>query len=96
MTTDLDAGPMFGSTLDTAELKAEIAQLHSALESRDVIGQAKGIIRFLTGTDSETAFTLLSRMSQDTNRKLRDVAAVISECAAAGEALPPDLRGVTG
>ncbi len=76
---------------DVSALRAENEQLRAALDSRDVIGQAKGIIRFLTRNDNDSAFGLLSKMSQDTNRKLRDVAIVVAECAAAGEALPPDL-----
>jgi ANTAR domain-containing protein len=69
----------------------EIAQLRTALESRDIIGQAKGVIRVLTHTDSQSAFDLLARISTDTNRKLRDVAELIADCAAAGVPLPDDV-----
>ncbi len=74
------------------ELRAEIAQLQDALDGRDVIGQAKGIIRLLTHTDSDTAFYVLAKISQDTNRKLRAVAALVSDCAAASAPLPADVR----
>ncbi len=76
---------------DVAALTSEVSQLRSALESRDVIGQAKGIVRFLTQTDGENAFVLLSMLSQDTNRKLREVAVIVTECAATGQSLPADL-----
>ncbi len=49
-------------------------QFHSALASRDLIGQAKGIImeRFLL--DAQHAFALLTKLSQDTNTPVRTVA----------------------
>jgi GAF domain-containing protein len=50
-------------------------QLHTALESRDLIGQAKGILIARQGIDANTAFERLRQVSQDTNVKLRDVAA---------------------
>ncbi len=54
------------------------AQLHQALQTRDVIGQAKGVLieRFRI-TDDE-AFAMLVRSSQDTNIKLVDVARWVS------------------
>jgi GAF domain-containing protein len=50
-------------------------QLHTALESRDLIGQAKGILISRHGIDATAAFEQLRQVSQDTNVKLRDVAA---------------------
>jgi AmiR/NasT family two-component response regulator len=41
--------------------------LHTALESRDLIGQAKGILIARHGIDANTAFERLRRVSQDTN-----------------------------
>jgi GAF domain-containing protein len=49
--------------------------LHAALQSRAVIEQAKGILHAEYGCPPEAAFELLSQRSQNTNRKLRDVAA---------------------
>ena len=49
-------------------------QLREALRSRDVIGQAKGILMERERVDDQRAFTLLVAMSRNTNRKLRDVA----------------------
>jgi hypothetical protein len=49
-------------------------QFQSALASRDVIGQAKGIIMERFTIDAGRAFALLSKLSQDSNLPLRDVA----------------------
>lgn len=48
--------------------------LGAALDSRDVIGQAKGILVERFTLDSDEAFALLVRSSQDTDVKLVDVA----------------------
>jgi len=53
---------------------AQIRQLHTALDSRDVIGQAKGILMERYRLTPDGAFALLARASQDTNVKLREVA----------------------
>ncbi|BCJ34138.1 hypothetical protein Athai_16410 [Actinocatenispora thailandica] len=55
-----------------------IANMTVALQSRDLIGQAKGIVmeRYKLGADA--AFALLSRASQERNVKLRDLAAEVT------------------
>jgi GAF domain-containing protein len=53
------------------------AQLQEAMASRAVIEQAKGLLIGRLGCTPDEAFTHLSRQSQNTNRKLRDVAAQI-------------------
>jgi GAF domain-containing protein len=55
--------------------------LQRALESRDVIGQAKGILMAQHQHTSESAFELLRRASQDQNIKLRELADRIIEAA---------------
>ena len=50
------------------------ARLEEALLSRDVIGQAKGLIMAEAGCDSEEAFGRLRLQSQQENRKLRAIA----------------------
>jgi GAF domain-containing protein len=45
-----------------------------ALERRDVIGQAKGIIMAERDIAAEEAFELLRRVSQNANKKLHDIA----------------------
>jgi AmiR/NasT family two-component response regulator len=53
--------------------------LTRALESRDVIGQAKGILMSRYRLSAEASFELLRRVSQDRNLKLRDVAGQVVE-----------------
>lgn len=52
----------------------EREQLRAALESRDLIGQAKGILMTRSGVDASSAFDLLVAESQRTNVKLHEVA----------------------
>ncbi|HEY2669885.1 MAG TPA: ANTAR domain-containing protein, partial [Rugosimonospora sp.] len=51
--------------------------------SRAVIDQAKGIIMGERRCTAEEAFAILSKVSQDSNRKLRDVAAALVDRAQA-------------
>jgi GAF domain-containing protein len=50
-------------------------QLEQAMASRSVIDQALGVLMAQQKCDAPTAFDLLRRHSQNTHRKLRDVAA---------------------
>jgi hypothetical protein len=50
------------------------AHLSRAIDSRDVIGQAKGILIERFGVDDSEAFQMLIKSSQDTNLKLVKVA----------------------
>ena len=52
----------------------EVQQLRHAVDSRDVIGQAKGILMARRRLSSAEAFDVLRRTSQDNNIKLRDLA----------------------
>jgi GAF domain-containing protein len=52
-----------------------VANLQAALEFRAVIEQAKGILVAEYGCHPEVAFKELSKLSQNTNRKVRDIAA---------------------
>lgn len=52
----------------------EVAHLRIALETRDVIGMAKGILMATEGIGPQAAFDVLVRASQNQNRKLHDVA----------------------
>ena len=60
----------------TAEL--ETAHLRRALDSRDVIGQAKGILMQRRGITADEAFEVLRRTSQDLNVKLADLARALA------------------
>ncbi|SFN27365.1 ANTAR domain-containing protein [Pseudonocardia ammonioxydans] len=55
------------------------AHLQHAVDSRDLIGQAKGILMERFGVDADAGFRMLVRASQDTNMKLVDVARVVAE-----------------
>src|SRR5207248_3194964 len=68
--------------------RMQATQLRAALESRDVIGQAKGIIMERDKLTADQAFEKLRRASQQLNRKLRELA---EDVAATGEE-PPNLR----
>jgi GAF domain-containing protein len=59
-----------------ALMSAESANenLRIAMETRDVIGQAKGILMARQSLNSDEAFDVLRRASQRSNRKLRDIA----------------------
>ena len=59
-------------------------QLRTALDSRAVIEQAKGVLMRDHQCDAEEAFEMLKHASQHTNRKLRDVAATIVNDAVNG------------
>lgn len=68
------------------EAQSRVAeQLQTAMASRAVIEQAKGILMGSRGCSAEEAFTVLVRLSQDANRKLRDVAqALVDEARTSG------------
>lgn len=57
----------------------EKEHLRQAMEFRDLIGQAKGILMERFTLTGEQAFTVLSRVSQNSNRRLRDIALELVE-----------------
>jgi len=57
-------------------------QMQAAMDSRAVIEQAKGIIMGERRCTADEAFSMLTKVSQDTNRKVRDVAATLVARAA--------------
>jgi ANTAR domain len=56
----------------------QMANLDAALATRDLIGQAKGIIMASLGCSPDDAFALLVKQSQAENRKIVDIAAGIT------------------
>lgn len=54
-------------------------QFRSALASRDIIGQAKGMLMERFNINAVAAFELLKRLSQESNVKLADIATKIVE-----------------
>ncbi|MFG1674059.1 ANTAR domain-containing protein [Micromonospora sp. NPDC049282] len=57
-------------------------QMQEAMRSRAVIEQAKGIVMGERRCSAEEAFALLSKLSQDTNRRVREVAETLVANAA--------------
>ncbi|MDL9947361.1 GAF and ANTAR domain-containing protein [Gordonia sp. ABSL11-1] len=73
-------GELFAAHCATAfSAVHEKEQLRAALSSRDVIGQAKGMVMERYRIDADAAFRLLARLSQDSNVKLVDIAHQIVE-----------------
>jgi len=97
MPDDLDPSRPEPGTDDTGEaLLDRIAQLESALRSRPVIEQAKGMLMIVHHCDEEQAFRMLITASQATNRKLRDIAATLVEHLPAGDLPPDDVAAAIG
>jgi hypothetical protein len=88
---NLYAGRPYAIDTDTRQLGSMFAQLAAvalgwsrhdstickALENRQQIGQAVGIVMERYGLDSDRAFSFLVRTSQTSNTKLHDVAAAL-------------------
>jgi hypothetical protein len=55
-------------------LVTENAQLSRAIETRDTIGQAKGVLMERFDVDADGAFKLLVKLSQDTNTRVEQIA----------------------
>ena len=76
MTAELTLG--HGVEAEAADLEAarqEIAHLRAGLQSRHVIGVAQGLLMARFQIGQEQAFHYLVRCSNQSNMKLRDVAA---------------------
>jgi len=58
-------------------LRREVADLRGALEARKVVEKAKGILMRRLGLTEDEAFKRLQKQSQDTNRKLAEVAEAV-------------------
>jgi ANTAR domain len=68
------ASTALAGTVAATSAELEVAQLRQALQSRDVIGQAKGILMERRGISADEAFDVLRRASQSLNIKLTTVA----------------------
>ena len=58
-------------------LRREVADLRDALDARKVVEKAKGILMRRLGLTEDEAFKRLQKQSQDTNRKLAEVAEAV-------------------
>jgi len=68
-----------GLERDRTDLSRREAAIHRALSTRDVIGQAKGILMERQRVPAGQAFDILRRTSQRLNVKVHEVAARLSE-----------------
>jgi GAF domain-containing protein len=73
------ASTALAATLALTAVELEAAQLRRAIDSRDVIGQAKGILMERRGISADEAFDTLRRASQALNVKLATVAQTLVE-----------------
>lgn len=87
---ELLAGQVLAAmTAVSVAASAKESQLEQALDSRTVIAQATGMLMERFGLDSETAFSVIRRISQDHNLKVH---ALAEELVRTG-ALPAQRRG---
>ena len=61
-----------------------VSQLHDAMESRAIVGQATGIIMAQRRCGPDEALNVLIKISNDRNIKLREVARVLVEAVVSG------------
>ncbi|MEO7573346.1 MAG: GAF and ANTAR domain-containing protein [Acidimicrobiales bacterium] len=95
--TDRAKGLIFatlaGIALDTANERADedqrITNLHDALGTRELIGQAQGILMERERITGDQAFDVLRRASQHLNIKVREVARTLIDT---GETPPTDSK----
>lgn len=71
------AGVVAASAAWLEGLTEEVMGLRRALDSRATIDQAKGIIMAERRCSPDAAFGILTKLSQDTNVKVADVAAAL-------------------
>lgn len=92
---DLDVvnvATLFASHIALALGKARHdSNLSAGLQSRQLIGQAIGIVMERYELDEDRAFQYLTRVSQNSNLKLRDVAAELVASTNERNALPPGM-----
>ena len=90
--TDDGAPVVHGHLIDVTDMRRDAvsagvsARVGSAVDDfvghRAVIEQAKGVLMQLYSIDADTAWAVVLAFSQDTNRKVRDIAEVLVEAAA--------------
>ena len=85
---DDDGEPVVnGHLIDITDVRADAVndELDSAVSEfvgqRAVIEQAKGVLMQLYSVDADTAWALLRAFSADTNRKVRDIAGILTTAA---------------
>jgi GAF domain-containing protein len=84
------AGTALSLALTQQADQERIENLRQALSSREIIGQAQGILMERERITADQAFELLRRASQRLNLKLRTVAQELVDTGAVPEPLPED------
>ena len=79
MAQGIDIGPGANELGRIAELEVEVEHLRRALLSRDVIGQAKGVLMERFKVTADEAFALLVRASQHQNLRVAELARGLAE-----------------
>jgi GAF domain-containing protein len=79
------AAVVLANAATLAEATTTAEQLHQAMLSRDLIGQAKGMLMERQGCTAAEAFDILRRTSQRENKKLTVVASELVERRLAGD-----------
>lgn len=84
---------MLGVALEVAGERADeqqrLANLHEALRTRELIGQAQGILIERERITADETFNVLRRTSQMLNIKVSDVARTLLETGESPAAVPP-------
>ncbi|TMK87349.1 MAG: ANTAR domain-containing protein [Actinobacteria bacterium] len=70
---------LVGGEPAVAELQLELEHLRRALMSRDVIGQAKGVLMERFKVTADEAFALLVHASQHANVRVAELSAMLAE-----------------
>jgi GAF domain-containing protein len=86
------AGAALRSAYSIEDEERRIENLHSALSSREIIGQAQGILMERERIAADQAFDVLRRASQYLNIKLREVAQTLVDTGEKPETGPRDRR----
>jgi ANTAR domain-containing protein/GAF domain-containing protein len=95
--SSVEAAQAFAGPI-TVALQAvdQMQSLERAVESRDRIGQAKGVLMARHDLTADQAFSRLVQISQQTNVRLADVAAwLVDEVGSRDEPARPGVDGVT-
>jgi GAF domain-containing protein len=73
----LHAGVVFDNASLYHDSSQLVAQLRTALQTRSLVGRAQGMLMRQFNVDSEHAFETLKRSSQNSNTKIRELAAML-------------------
>ena len=66
-----------GAEIERTRLESEVSHLSQRLETRKVVGRAKGILQRDLGLSEEDAYRLLQRQSPQMRKSMREVAEAV-------------------